>query len=129
MQDARYRRTAEQGGDWIHLRKVKATCILGIHPAERTHLRPVLFDVSLEIDSRRAAKSDKIGDTLNYELVEAETIKVAEQGKCFLIEALAERVAEACLRHQQVGAVRVVVDKPGALPHTESIAVEILRRR
>ena len=25
--------------------------------------------------------------------------------------------------------VRVVVDKPGALPHTESIAVEILRKR
>lgn len=129
MQDARTGRAAGKGGDWIHLRRVKATCILGFHPAERTAPRPVWFDVSLEVDTRRAGQSDKIGDTLNYELVETETIKVAEQGKYFLIEALAERVAEACLRHQQVGAVRVVVDKPGALPHTESIAVEILRRR
>ena len=129
MQDARIGKAAGKGGDWIHLRRVKATCILGFHPAERTAPRTVWFNVSLEIDTRRAGLSDKIGDTLNYELVEAEVIKVAEKGNYYLIEALAERVAEACLRHQQVTSVRVVLDKPGALPHTESIAVEILRRR
>ena len=89
----------------------------------------MLFNVSLEIDTRRAGQSDKIGDTLNYELVEAEVILAAEKGNYFLAEALAQRVAEVCLRHTQVMSVRVVVDKPGALPHTESIAVEILRKR
>ena len=69
------------------------------------------------------------GDTLNYELVEGEVISAAEKGNYFLAEALAQRVAEVCLRHTQVMTVRVVVDKPGALPHTESIAVEILRKR
>ena len=43
--------------------------------------------------------------------------------------AEAERVAEICLRHTQVDEVRIVLDKPGALPHSDSIAVEILRRR
>lgn len=129
MHSAKDRRATGRGGDWIHLRRVKATCILGIHAAERTKPRTVWFDVSLEIDTRRAGQSDKIGDTLNYELVEAEVISAAEKGNYFLAEALAQRVAEVCLRHTQVDAVRVVVDKPGALPHTESIAVEILRRR
>ena len=129
MHDARIRRATEKGGDWIHLRRIKATCILGLHPAERTLPRTVWFNVSLEIDTRRAGLSDKIGDTLNYELVEDEVIAAAEKGNYFLAEALAQRVAEVCLRHTQVMAVRVVVDKPGALPHTESIAVEILRKR
>ena len=129
MRDARILRATEKGGDWIHLRRIQAICILGFHPKERTTPRPVLFNVSLEIDTRRAGQSDKIGDTLNYELVEAEVILAAEKGNYFLAEALAQRVAEVCLRHTQVMAVRVVVDKPGALPHTESIAVEILRKR
>ncbi len=129
MQEARNRRTTDGGGDWIHLRRVKATCILGIHPAERAKRRTVYFDVSLRCDTRRAGQSDKIGDTLNYELVEAEVIAVAERGNYFLAESLAERVAEICLRHTQVDEVRVVLDKPGALPHSDSIAVEILRRR
>ena len=129
MQEARNRRTTKGGGDWIHLRRVKATCILGIHPTERAKRRTVYFDVSLRCDTRRAGQSDKIGDTLNYELVEAEVIAVAERGNYFLAESLAERVAEICLRHTQVDEVRVVLDKPGALPHSDSIAVEILRRR
>jgi len=129
MQETRNRRTTDGGGDWIHLRRVKATCILGIHPAERTKRRPVFFDVSLRCDTHRAGQSDKIGDTLNYELVEAEVIAVAERGSYFLVESLAERVAEICLRHTQVDEVRIVLDKPGALPHSDSIAVEILRRR
>ena len=129
MQETRNRRTTDGGGDWIHLRRVKATCILGIHPAERAKRRTVYFDVSLRCDTRRAGQSDKIGDTLNYELVEAEVIAVAERGNYFLAESLAERVAEICLRHTQVDEVRVVLDKPGALPHSDSIAVEILRRR
>ena len=129
MRDARILRATEKGGDWIHLRRIKTTCILGLHPAERTTPRTVWFNVSLEIDLRRAGQSDKIGDSLNYELVETEVIAAAAKGSYFLIEALAERVTEVCLRHTQVMTVRVVVDKPNALPHTESVAVEILRKR
>ena len=129
MRDERILRATEKGGDWIHLRRIQATCILGIHPIERTTPRKVFFNVSLEVDTRRAGQSDKIGDTLNYELVEAEVISAAEKGNFFLAEALAQRVTEVCLRHTQVMSVRVVVDKPGALRHTESVAVEILRKR
>lgn len=121
------RKPTSPGGDWIHLRKVKVRCVLGVHPAERGHPRPVILNVSLECDTRQAAKSDKLGDALNYERIEAEVIAIAKQGRFRLIETLAERVAEGCLSHPQVIRARVVVDKPGALPHTESVAVEICR--
>jgi FolB domain-containing protein len=116
-------------GDWIHLRKVKVRCVLGVHPAERVRPRPVQMNISLECDTRLAAKSDKLDDTLNYELIEGEAIAIAKKGRFRLIETLAERVAKACLKHPQVRSVRVVVDKPAALAHTKSVAVEIERRR
>lgn len=117
------------GGDWIHLRKVKAMCVLGVHPTERGKERPVWMDISLECDTKRAAESDQLADTLDYESIEAEVVAAAKRGRFCLVEALAENVAALCLNHPQTLAVRVVVEKPKALPLTQSVAVEILRRK
>ena len=117
------------GGDWIHLHGVEAICILGVHPAERIQPRKVRMDIALECDVRKAAETDHLEHAMNYELVEAEAVAIAKKGKFALIESLAERVADACLRHALVTAVRVVVEKPEALPLTKSVAVEILRRK
>jgi len=122
-------RISKVGSDWIHLRKLKVRCVLGVYPAERGHSRSVIINLSLECDTRRAAKSDQIENTLNYELIEIDVIAVAKKGRFRLIETLANRVADACLDYPQVRSVRVVVDKPGALPHTKSVAVEITRRK
>jgi len=123
------RRRIKVGSDWIHLRKLKVRCILGVYPAERSHSRPVVIHLSLECDTRPAAKSDRIENTLNYEFIESDVIALAKKGHFHLIETLAERVADACLVYPQVRSVRVIVDKPGALPHTKSVAVEITRRK
>ncbi len=117
------------GEDWIHLQHVKIRCVLGVYPAERVQPRPVWMDISLQCDTRPAAASDKLEDTLNYELIEAEIVGMAKKGRYHLVEALAERVAETCLAHAAVAAVRVRVEKPGALPLTQNVAVEILRRK
>ena len=123
------RKTKSSGGDWIHLRELKASCVLGVYPEERVRKRWVVLNLSLECDTRVAAGTDRLEDALNYELIEADVLSIAKQGRFQLIETLAERVAEACLRHPKVRSVRVVVDKPGALVHTQSVAVEIERRK
>jgi 7,8-dihydroneopterin aldolase/epimerase/oxygenase len=121
--------TCPAGGDWIHLRQLEMQCELGVHPAERGKSRPIRMDISLECDTRAAASSDSLADALNYEMIEAEAVAVAKKGHFHLIEALAENVAKACLKYPQVAAVRVVVEKHGALPLTRSVAVEIVRRK
>ena len=122
-------KTGPAESDWIHLRRVEMQCVLGMYPAERTKNRPVWMDISLACSTRKAAKSDKLQDTLDYESIEAEAVAVAKKGRFQLVEALAESVAAVCLKHPQVRAVRVVVDKPGALPLTQSVAVEIFRSK
>lgn len=126
---ARRRPPRPAGGDWIHLREVAVRCVLGVYPQERRKPRKVRMDISLACDLRGAMASDRLRDTLDYETVEAEAVAIAKAGKFFLVETLAERVAAACLRHGAVRAVRVTVDKPGALPHARSVAVEIERQK
>ena len=45
----------------------------------------------------------------------------------FLVERLAEEIADVCLRNTYVRRVDVTVDKPGALRFARSVAVEIIR--
>jgi D-erythro-7,8-dihydroneopterin triphosphate epimerase len=117
------------GGDWIHLRQIEVKCLLGVHPSERIHIRPVRLDLSLECDVRPAAKSDQLEDALNYEVLEAQVVGAVKKTRYRLVEALAEHVAEICLKQALVKSVRVMVEKPGALPLTRSVAVEITRRK
>jgi len=122
-------REAGPEADWIHLRRLEVRCVLGVYPTERRRARPVLLDIALACDTRRAGASDRLEDTLNYEEIEAAARAAARRGKYRLVEALAEGVAQACLVHDGVRAVRVVADKPGALAHTQSVAVDIVRRQ
>lgn len=119
----------ERVSDWIHLRQIRVNCLLGVHPSERIRVRPVVIDVSLECDLNRAVESDQLEDTLNYELLEAEVVGLTKKTRFRLVEALAEHVAQIGLQHPQVNAVRVAVEKPGALPLTQSVVVEIERRK
>ncbi len=52
-----------------------------------------------------------------------------EASDCFLIEKLADNIADMCLQELQVRAVTVTVDKPGALTKARSVAVEIRREK
>ena len=115
--------------DWIHLRGLELRCVLGVYPEERRRTRRVRVDIAVACDTRRAGKSDELADALSYELIEEAAIAVAKKGKYRLIEALAAGVAEACMTHDGVQAVRVTVDKPGALAHTRSVAVDIVRQK
>jgi dihydroneopterin aldolase len=82
----------------------------------------VRLDLSLECDVRPAAKSDQLEDALNYEVLEAQVVGAVKKTRFRLVEALAEHVAEICLKQALVKSVRVMVEKPGALPLTRSVA-------
>ena len=119
-------RKREEAGDWIHLRRTKVECVLGVHPAEREQKRVVWVDLSLECDTRPAAATDELNDALNYEVIEAAVVALAKKARFRLVESLAALVAETCLGYPGVRRVRVVVEKPHALPLTESVETDAI---
>jgi dihydroneopterin aldolase len=52
-----------------------------------------------------------------------------EGSSFFLLEALAETIANTCLEFQQVQQVDVLVEKPGALRFARTVGVEISRKK
>lgn len=117
------------GLDRLFITDLSVRCIIGINPDERTHRQDVIINLELYADLRRSARSDSIGDTVNYKTIKDEVIAMVESSSFFLVERLAEGIADICLRSPLVVAAKVRVEKPGALRFARSVGIEILRER
>ncbi len=113
--------------DRIHIRDLSVHCIIGINPEERIEKQEVVINMTLHADLSEAARSDHIEDTVDYKSVKEEVRKAIETSDFFLLERLAEQVAEIALRPPRVQRVDLSVDKPGALRYARSVAVEMTR--
>jgi dihydroneopterin aldolase len=90
-----------------------------------------VVDVILNVDTRPAAASDDLADTVDYGEVGRAVLAVVEGEPVRLIETLAQRVADACLADSRVRSVEVAVHKPEA-PMTvpfDDVEVRIVRSR
>ena len=55
--------------DTIFIRGLKVETIIGIYDWERTLVRPLVFDLELGTDTREAAASDRMRDSIDYAAV------------------------------------------------------------
>ncbi|MCX6985922.1 MAG: dihydroneopterin aldolase [Lentisphaerae bacterium] len=113
--------------DKIIIRDLKIETIIGTFEWERKDKQDVILNIEISCELRKAGKSDKLGDTVDYKTLKKRIIKLVEKSKFFLIEKTAESVSELCLATPGVKSVKVTVDKPGALRYSRSVAVEIER--
>lgn len=115
--------------DRILIKDLLARCIIGANERERHERQNVLLNLVIWTDLSKGGKSDRIADTLDYRLLRNAVTDLVENSQFFLIEALAERIAEVVLAEPRVEKVQVTVEKPGALRFGKSVGVEIERAR
>jgi len=117
--------------DRVALRGLRGFGRHGVLPSERATGQPFLVDVDLGLDTRRAAKSDDLTDTVDYGGLADRVVALVEGEPVNLIETLAERIASMCLEDAAVEQVQVTVHKPEAPVSVafEDVSVTIMRSR
>lgn len=103
----------------------------GVFDFERREGQTFVIDVALGLDTRSAAASDDLRDTVDYGSLVASVKVAVENDPVDLIETLAQRIADVCLLDDRVEWTRVTVHKPEApIDATYSdVALTVLRRR
>lgn len=117
--------------DRIVLRGLAAHGRHGVLASERSAGQPFGLDLELELDTRPAAASDELIDTVDYAAVASAAVAVLSGEPVALVETLADRVAGTVLADRRIDAVTVTVHKPQAplgVP-VDDIAVVIRRTR
>jgi FolB domain-containing protein len=116
--------------DRIHITNIEVEGFVGIKPEEQTHRQTIRVNVTLWVDTTRAAASDDIADAVNYRTVTKAVVAHIEAGRPLLVERLVQELADLCLAtDDRIAEVEVSVEKPDALRDAESVGITVHRRR
>ncbi|MGN6576912.1 MAG: dihydroneopterin aldolase [Nocardioides sp.] len=102
------------GTDRLAVLGIEAFGHHGVLDFERRDGQLFKVDLALGLDTRPAALSDDLQDTVDYGSLVASVKTAIEHDPVDLIEALAERIAGICLADTRVQWAEVTVHKPDA---------------
>jgi len=114
--------------DRLQLCDIEADCRIGVTEQERSGFQKLLISIELPIDARRASRSDRMEDAVDYARIVDQTRAFCRSRSFHLIETLAEQLAQTILQDNQAAAVQVSVKKR-ALEGVGYAAVVLERRR
>ena len=120
----------------VFLRDLLLSASIGVHPHEHAQRQRVRINVDLAVEddsarfmSRAGVGRDELSRVVDYEKVADGIRAIVAAGHVRLVETLAERIAESCLRDHRVHLARVRVEKLDIFADATSAGVEIERRR
>jgi 7,8-dihydroneopterin aldolase/epimerase/oxygenase len=117
--------------DRIELRGLRALGLCGVLPEEHARPQPLEIDIDVEADLAKPAASDKVEDTIDYSALCAMAERIISAERFDLLEALAQRLAEAVMSDERALSVTVAVRKlrPPVPHHLDTCGVRITRTR
>src|ERR1700712_2643792 len=118
-------------GDRLAVRGIAVHGHHGFFDFERRDGQEFVIDLVLGMDTRPAARSDDLQDTVDYGTLVDEVRSAVANDPVDLIETLAQRIADVCLSRAQVEIVEVTVHKPHAPIQAtfDDVALTIYRSR
>ena len=116
--------------DRIFIKDLLVRGIVGIKPDERANRQDILVNATFWADTRPAALSDQIEDTVNYRSAAKAMIAHIESEGPQLVERLAADLVRICFESDpRIQAVEMSVEKPGAVRFSRSVGLTIYRTR
>ena len=97
--------------DTIFIRDLKLRGKHGVYDEERTREQEFVLDIAVDFDTRKAAVSDDISDTVNYAIFRKIAKEVIEGPSFKLLEKLADVVATKILEDKRIASATVTVRK------------------
>jgi 7,8-dihydroneopterin aldolase/epimerase/oxygenase len=122
---------AAGGADRLAVHGIEAYGHHGVFESERRDGQMFRVDLVLGMDSRPAARSDDLQDTVDYGRLVSAVKQAVENDPVDLIETLAQRIADICLTDARVQWTEVTVHKPYApiAATFQDVALTISRSR
>ncbi len=102
--------------DTVFIRNLSVHGKHGVYEHERTGEQEFLIDIEAVFDTKPAAASDKLEDTVDYDAFAQVAQDIVKKNSFYLIERLADTIAHELLRKDdRLASVRVTIQKPAAL--------------
>lgn len=115
--------------DKILIHQLQVSCILGVTEEERKSPQTILIDLKLYTDFSKAAQTDQIEDAIDYDQVCKVVTKFVSQSNFYLLEALAEAIANLVFKEFLIEELKLKIFKPKIIPNAGEVGIKIHRKR
>lgn len=109
--------------DIVYIRDLQVEAVIGIYDWEREIKQTLSFDLEMASDIRPAALTEDIEKALNYKAVAQHIIDFVSHSEFFLVETLAEQIAQRVIEQFDVPWLRLRVSKPGAVRDAKDVGI------
>jgi 7,8-dihydroneopterin aldolase/epimerase/oxygenase len=113
----------------VFVRDLEVMALIGIYDHEKVNPQRIIVNIDLSVHEAEGPITDEISHVVSYEIIAKKVETIVAEGHVNLVETLAERFAESCLKDKRVAAARVRIEKPDIIPNARSVGVEIERGR
>jgi 7,8-dihydroneopterin aldolase/epimerase/oxygenase len=113
----------------VFVRDLTMLALIGIHDAEKLKPQRIVVNIDLSVQESDGPMPDDISHVVSYAIIVTKCETIVAEGHVNLVETLAEKFADACLKDKRVVAARVRIEKPDIIPNAKSVGVEIERGR
>ncbi len=120
---------ARPGQRRVFLRDMVLAARIGVFAHEQRGTQRICVNIDLAVEEDFSGGGDDLKCVVDYNQVAIAVREIVAAGHVRLVETLAERIAEACLRDTRVLRSRVRVEKLDIYADAEGAGVEIVRER
>jgi FolB domain-containing protein len=107
----------------IKIKNLRVKTIIGVHAWEKKQKRDVVVNLEMEFDGNKAANTDDIADTLDYDHINQMLIEEISNSKFNLIEKLCRHLLDKIMADKRISRAKIEIDKPKALKNGESVSI------
>ncbi len=113
--------------DIIFLGGLEVETVIGIYDWERKIRQPIILDIEMAFDIKKAAETDDIAYTLDYKTVSDRIVTFVENSEFLLVETLIEEIAKILLNEFPTPWVKITLNKKGAIRRARDVGIIIER--
>jgi len=111
----------------VFVRDLEIMASIGVYAEEIDSPQKIRINVDLSVDDSKPVVEGDLSTVVCYDTVVRKIRTIVTSGHLFLVETLAERIADMVLQDRRIYAARIRVEKLEAITDTASVGVEIER--
>lgn len=113
--------------DTIFVSELRIETLIGIYDWEKTVPQTIELNIEVGLRGEHAAKSGKIGDTIDYSRVVGRVEKLFKEQHFLLLEKAGEAIADTIMREFKAPWIKVSIAKLAPLSNVKKLGVVIER--
>jgi len=107
----------------IKIKNLRLKTKIGVYDWEKNFNREIIINAEIEVKNSKSINSDKLGDTVDYDIITAQIKEIIEKNYFKLVEKLAGEIIKKIMSNRKISRCKIEIDKVKAVKEADSVGI------